>query len=172
MSLAAPVVGSAARNVVALASRAPELETERFRRLLVHRLLPELKLDKPPMDELRHLHKVEREKAYLLSHWEQEEKDRRFLVVVWHDVPRIVHDVFPELYSDVQQSRVNVVDAENLRIGAPEGHSDLPAGGKRYVQHATGYRATLVAGEVVMENGERTGALPGRLVRGAQPAPA
>src|SRR5690349_962232 len=75
-------LGSATRNVVALASRAPELETERFRRLLVQRLLPELKLDKPPIDELRHLHKVEREKAYLLSHWEQQLGDRHFLVVV------------------------------------------------------------------------------------------
>jgi two-component system phosphate regulon sensor histidine kinase PhoR len=112
-------LGSAARNVVALSSRAPELETERLRRLLVHRLLPELKLDKPPFDELRHLHKVEREKAYLLSHWEQELKDRRFLVVVWHDVPRIVHDVFPELYSDVQQSRVNVVDADGKIVFGP-----------------------------------------------------
>jgi two-component system phosphate regulon sensor histidine kinase PhoR len=112
-------LGSAARNVVALASRAPQLETERFRRLLVQRLLPELKLDKPPFDELRHLHKVEREKAYLLSHWEQELKDRRFLVVVWHDVPRIVHDVFPELYSDVQQSRVNVVDSDGKIVFGP-----------------------------------------------------
>ena len=44
---------------------------------------------------------------------------------------------------------------------------DLPAGGRRLVQRATGYRATLVAGEVVMRDGEPTGALPGRLVRGA-----
>src|SRR3954468_16834843 len=112
-------LGTAAHNVVALASRAPELETERFRRLLVHRLLPELKLDKPPIDELRHLHKVEREKAYLLSHWEQELGERHFLVVVWHDVPRIVHDVFPALYSDMQQSRVNVVDAEGRIVFGP-----------------------------------------------------
>jgi two-component system phosphate regulon sensor histidine kinase PhoR len=112
-------LGSAARNVVALASRAPELETERFRRLLVQRLLPELKLDKAPIDELRHLHKVEREKAYLLSHWEQQLSDRHFLVVVWHDVPRIVHDVFPALYSDVQQSRVNIVDADGKIVFGP-----------------------------------------------------
>ncbi len=112
-------LGSAARNVVALASRAPQLETERFRRLLVQRLLPELKLDKPPIEELRHLHKVEREKAYLLSHWEEQVSDRHFLVVVWHDVPRIVHDVFPALYSDVQQSRVNIVDADGKIVFGP-----------------------------------------------------
>jgi two-component system phosphate regulon sensor histidine kinase PhoR len=112
-------LGSAARNVVALASRAPQLETERFRRLLVQRLLPELKLDKPPIEELRHLHKVEREKAYLLSHWEERVNDRHFLVVVWHDVPRIVHDVFPALYSDMQQSRVNIVDADGKIVFGP-----------------------------------------------------
>ncbi len=122
-------LASAAKNVVAVSSRAPQLETERFRRLLVHRLLPELKLDKPPIDELRHLHKVEREKAYLLSHWEQELSERRFLVVVWHDVPRIVHDVFPALYSDVQQSRVNVVDSDGkIVFGPPLGRGGLTLG--------------------------------------------
>jgi two-component system phosphate regulon sensor histidine kinase PhoR len=112
-------LGSDLHNVVALASRAPELETERFRRLLVHKLLPEMKLDKPPLDELRHLHKVEREKAYLLSHWQQELGNRHFLVVIWHDVPRIVHDVFPALYSDMQQSRVNIVDADGKIVFGP-----------------------------------------------------
>ncbi len=48
---------------------------------------------------------------------------------------------------------------------------DLPTGGRRLMQTATGYVATVVAGEVVVEDGRHTGALPGRLVRGAQPAP-
>ncbi len=124
VDLAAPL-----HNVVALASRAPEPETERFRRLLVHRLLPEMKVDKPPLNELRHLHKVEREKAYLLSHWEQEVADRHYLIVVWHDVPRIVHDVFPTLYSDMQQSRVNIVDADGkIVFGPPLGRGGLTLG--------------------------------------------
>jgi len=42
---------------------------------------------------------------------------------------------------------------------------DLPAGGKRLVQRADGYAATLVAGTPVFENGQHTGAKPGRLVR-------
>lgn len=122
-------LGSPAHNVLALSSRAPELETERFRRLLVHRLLPELKLDKPPIEELRHLHRVEREKALLLSHWEQQLDDRHLLVVVWHDVPRIVHDLFPELYSDTQQSRVNIVDADGKIIyGPPLGRGGMVLG--------------------------------------------
>ena len=114
---------------MAVSSRASELETERLRRLLLNRLLPELKLDKPPLEELRHLHKVDREKAYLLSHWEQELDGRHFLVVVWHDVPRIVHDVFPALYSDMQQSRVNVVDADGkIVFGPPLGRGGLTLG--------------------------------------------
>jgi len=42
---------------------------------------------------------------------------------------------------------------------------DLPAGGRRLVQRAEGYVATIAAGEVTYRGGEPTGALPGRLVR-------
>jgi N-acyl-D-aspartate/D-glutamate deacylase len=48
---------------------------------------------------------------------------------------------------------------------------DLPAGGRRLVQRAEGYVATIVAGQVTYRNGEPTDALPGRLLRGAQAAP-
>ena len=41
----------------------------------------------------------------------------------------------------------------------------MPAGGKRLLQGVDGYVATMVAGEIVFENGEHTGALPGKLVR-------
>ena len=54
---------------------------------------------------------------------------------------------------------INVIDLDALAIGAPEMVYDLPAGGRRLVQRATGYRATLVAGEVVTRDGEPTGAL-------------
>jgi len=47
----------------------------------------------------------------------------------------------------------------------PEIVHDLPAGGRRLVQRAAGYRATLVAGVPTFENGEETGTRPGRLVR-------
>jgi N-acyl-D-aspartate/D-glutamate deacylase len=49
---------------------------------------------------------------------------------------------------------------------------DLPAGGRRLVQRAKGYRATLKNGEITLRNGETTGAQPGGLIRGAQAAPA
>src|SRR5438477_35844 len=63
---------------------------------------------------------------------------------------------------------VNVIDFEHLTARRPEMRHDLPAGGKRLVQPADGYVATLVAGEVTYENGEARGPLPGRLVRGPQ----
>ncbi len=60
---------------------------------------------------------------------------------------------------------VNVIDLEKLRLHIPEVRYDLPAGGRRLVQRVDGYKATYVAGVPVFENGEHTGALPGRLVR-------
>jgi N-acyl-D-aspartate/D-glutamate deacylase len=66
---------------------------------------------------------------------------------------------------------VNVIDFDRLLVRAPRMHYDLPAGGKRLLQRADGYVHTFVGGAEVYAGGEHTGALPGRLVRGAQPAP-
>ena len=60
---------------------------------------------------------------------------------------------------------LNLIDFARLRLHAPEVVNDLPAGGKRLVQRAEGYEATLVAGVPVFERGEPTGTRPGRLVR-------
>jgi len=60
---------------------------------------------------------------------------------------------------------LNLIDLEGLRLHAPEMVFDLPAGGRRLIQRADGYVATVVAGEVTVEHGEPTGARPGRLVR-------
>jgi N-acyl-D-aspartate/D-glutamate deacylase len=60
---------------------------------------------------------------------------------------------------------VNVIDFEALRLHHPEMIYDLPAGGRRLVQRVEGYAMTLVAGQPVMEQGQETGARPGRLVR-------
>ena len=48
---------------------------------------------------------------------------------------------------------------------------DLPAGGRRLMQTAKGYVATIVSGEVVIDHDQPTGALPGRLLRGARADP-
>ena len=60
---------------------------------------------------------------------------------------------------------INIIDLDHLAIAAPQVVYDLPAGGRRVYQGASGYRYTLVSGEVIMQDGEPTGALPGRLVR-------
>ena len=67
---------------------------------------------------------------------------------------------------------LNVIDHERLHVEQPEMVFDLPAGGRRLMQRARGYVATIVGGVVTISDDQATGALPGRLVRGAQEAPA
>lgn len=69
---------------------------------------------------------------------------------------------------------INVIDFDALRLHRPEAVFDLPAGGRRLVQRAEGYDITIKSGEVIFNNGQHSGALPGKLVRrsDAQPASA
>ena len=64
---------------------------------------------------------------------------------------------------------VNVIDWDRLGAGKPYIAHDLPAGGKRLLQDVYGYEATIVSGRVTYREGQATGALPGKLVRGPQP---
>ncbi len=66
---------------------------------------------------------------------------------------------------------LNIIDFERMRLHRPTIVRDLPADGRRLMQKADGYVATLVNGEVTYQEGTPTGARPGRLVRGPQPAP-
>ncbi|MDM9559650.1 N-acyl-D-amino-acid deacylase family protein [Bordetella petrii] len=61
---------------------------------------------------------------------------------------------------------INVIDPQAIRVHCPEMVFDLPAGGRRLVQRADGYVATLVAGTPIFEMGAATGAFPGKLLRG------
>jgi hypothetical protein len=61
---------------------------------------------------------------------------------------------------------INLIDLPRLKVHVPTVAHDLPAGGRRMRQLADGYVATIVSGTVTYRNGEHTGALPGRLVRG------
>jgi N-acyl-D-aspartate/D-glutamate deacylase len=63
---------------------------------------------------------------------------------------------------------LNVIDLDRLQVDLPRIAHDLPAGAARFVQRARGYEATIVSGEVTFREGEHTGALPGRLLRGAR----
>jgi N-acyl-D-aspartate/D-glutamate deacylase len=69
-----------------------------------------------------------------------------------------------------RKADLNIIDLERLQLGVPEVVHDLPTGAPRVIQRADGYVATIVAGQVTRREGEDTGARPGRLLRGPQPA--
>jgi N-acyl-D-amino-acid deacylase len=77
-----------------------------------------------------------------------------------------LHDrglIAPGLKADI-----NLIDYQGLSLDNPRMVYDLPMGGRRLVQRASGYVATIASGEVIMEQGQATGVLPGKLVRGAR----
>jgi N-acyl-D-aspartate/D-glutamate deacylase len=69
-----------------------------------------------------------------------------------------------------KKADINVIDYDRLTLHAPRSIADLPAGGRRILQDATGYVATIVSGVVTRRDDKDTGARPGRLVRGQQAA--
>ena len=113
-------ISSAARDVVAFASRVPVGEAEGFRRLFLGSVWRDLKLGRPNAEELRHLHGSYQGRSLLVSYWQRKLANRRYLLVAWHDVPSIVHELFPKLYAASDTfSRVNVVDAEGRIVYGP-----------------------------------------------------
>jgi N-acyl-D-aspartate/D-glutamate deacylase len=116
--------------------------------------------------------------TYLLSYWGVAAAPEQRLPLEWviksqcADTAALVGLNDRGVLAPGYRADVNVIDLDALAIGTPEMRYDLPANGKRLVQRASGYEATLVAGAVVSQGGVATGALPGALLRGAQPAPA
>ncbi|HVW28409.1 MAG TPA: HAMP domain-containing sensor histidine kinase [Polyangiaceae bacterium] len=117
-------------EVAGFASRRPGAEDESFRRLLVNRIFRDLEIGRGTDEQLRHLHKSYDGQSYLISYWQRMHEDRRYLIVAWHDVPRIVHDVLPALYQARDpQSRMNVVDEKGgIIFGPPVGGGELTVG--------------------------------------------
>ncbi len=114
--------------------------------------------------------------TFLLMHWGVRRSEGR-LPVEWiveqecRATARLVglHD--RGVLSPGYRADVNVIDLDRLSIPRPEIFHDLPAGGRRLLQRAVGYRHTFVSGVEIFRDGVATGAFPGRLVRGAQAAP-
>jgi N-acyl-D-aspartate/D-glutamate deacylase len=113
--------------------------------------------------------------TFLLSHWGRDRAHGR-LDVSWlvkrhtADNARAVGLNDRGVVAPGYKADLNVIDFDKLGVAAPEMKWDLPAGGKRLLQKARGYRATVVSGTVTYRDGEATGALPGKLVRGPQAA--
>ena len=109
----------------------------------------------------------------LLTHWARDRDDG--LPVEWvvrrqcRDTALAVGLQDRGVLAPGYKADVVVVDFDRLRLRPPVMAFDLPAGGKRLLQQADGYLHTFVNGTETYANGEPTGALPGRLVRGPQP---
>jgi len=112
--------------------------------------------------------------TYMLTHWSRDrDRGARFALeqVVAMQTSRTAAlygfddrgVVAPGLRADL-----NVIDLDGLRLSPPEMVHDLPAGGRRLIQRATGFAATICAGEPVRLDDESTGSRPGRLVRSAR----
>ena len=69
-----------------------------------------------------------------------------------------------------KKADLNVIDLDRLTLHAPRSVADLPAGGRRILQDASGYEATIVSGVITRRRDQDTGARPGRLVRGSRSA--
>jgi two-component system phosphate regulon sensor histidine kinase PhoR len=148
-----------AHTVVAFASRAGGAfaDEEAFRRLLVQRMCADMELSKLPPDELRHLHHEYRGQSYLVSYWQRVAqgastagenaevreggRSRRYLIVAWYDLGRIVRDAMPALFSEATApSRVNVVDEGGRIVFGPPLRSGEFTVGVRFPTTLYGWR--------------------------------
>lgn len=115
--------------------------------------------------------------TYMLTHWARD-RQRGPRIELEQVVKGQTQDS-AELYGLLDRGRIapgyradlNVIDWDGLRLDPPRIVYDLPAGGRRFVQGAKGYTATIASGVFVSEHDERTGARPGRLIRGRRVAP-
>ena len=111
--------------------------------------------------------------TFMLQHWVRDRAGQR--ITLENAIKRQCHDT-ARLYGLNDRgvlkpgylADINVIDMERLKLGKPWLAFDLPAGGKRLLQKADGYVATIKAGVVTFREGNMTGALPGIVVRGPQ----
>jgi N-acyl-D-amino-acid deacylase len=111
--------------------------------------------------------------TFMLQHWVRDRQGKR--ISLENAIKRQCHDT-ARLYGLNDRgvlkpgylADINVIDMERLKLGKPWLAFDLPAGGKRLLQKATGYTATVKSGVVTFRDGTMTGALPGGVIRGPQ----
>ncbi len=112
--------------------------------------------------------------TYMLTHWARD-RERGERIPLEYLVQRQCRDTARQVGLEDRGTLepgmladVNVIDFEGLTLRAPEMVFDLPAGGRRLIQRAEGYVATVKSGVVTYRNGQGTGAMPGQLIRGPQ----
>lgn len=109
--------------------------------------------------------------TYLLSHWTRDRARgprlplERAVAMLTGDAARHVGLRDRGVVAPGAAADLNVIEHDRLALGRPRLVADLPGGGKRLLQDAHGYRATVVAGAVVSDDGRLTGARPGTLLR-------
>jgi N-acyl-D-aspartate/D-glutamate deacylase len=109
--------------------------------------------------------------TFMLTHWVRDRKRGPRLPLEW--VVKRQTSETADYFGLTDRGRlkvglkadINVINFSQLRLYAPELVHDLPAGGKRLVQRVDGYKAVIVSGEPIFEDGVETGARPGKLVR-------
>ena len=115
--------------------------------------------------------------THMLTHWTRDRKRGEKLELPWvikahcRDTAKAVGLNDRGVLAPGYKADINIVDLEKMQLRKPEVHFDLPAGGRRLMQYAEGYVATIVNGVPIYLDGESTGARPGRLVRGSKPKP-
>lgn len=109
--------------------------------------------------------------TFLMTHWARDRADGR--IALAEAIRRMTSDTARTCGLDDRgvvavgkKADLNVIDFDNLRLERPYVVFDLPAGGRRLMQKAVGYTATIKAGAITFRHGEATGALPGKLLRG------
>jgi N-acyl-D-aspartate/D-glutamate deacylase len=113
--------------------------------------------------------------TFMLSHWTRDRR-RGSKLPLEHIVRRQTsatahsYGLFDRgIIAPGYKADINLIDYDALGLEAPRIVYDLPAGGRRLIQRARGYEATILNGKIVTQRGEPTGELPGRLLRGERP---
>jgi N-acyl-D-aspartate/D-glutamate deacylase len=111
---------------------------------------------------------------YLLTHWVKERGEIELADAIYMlcRQPAELYSLLDRgLLAEGYKADINILDFEALALHTPHVEYDLPAGGKRFLQNADGICATIKAGELIFENNQPTGALPGQLLRGKRDDP-
>ena len=112
--------------------------------------------------------------TFLLTHWARDRHRGKKLSLEYvvrkqcHDTAQLFGLTDRGTIEVGKKADINVIDMDALTLHSARMAYDLPAGGRRLVQGASGYSTTIVSGTVTRRDGVDTGARPGRLVRGAR----